>query len=203
VLHKIHRLSATIVATYALGHLFNHLVALRGIDAHVDFMKAYREIYRYPALEALLFLCLTYQIASGSYFIIKGWGQRHDFWDKAQALSGAYLVFFLLLHVGAVLFGRAILKLDTNFYYAAAGLNIAPFPVFFLPYYFLAVVAFFTHVACAFHRLARGHVTETMRNKVGYAVVIVSIVLSSIIVATFSGAFYKVDIPREYQKTFE
>lgn len=203
MLHKIHRLSAAFIASYVLIHLFNHLLALKGINAHIEFMKEYREIYRFPIFEVLLLFFLVFQISSGIYFIVKRRFQRNGFFVKAQALSGAYLGFFLLIHVGAVLLGRAAFDLDTNFYYAAAGLNIPPFKAFFLPYYFLAIIAFITHVVCAFHWLARGHVAERVRNYIGYAVILIGVALSVLIVATFAGAFYTIDIPAEYRATFE
>ncbi len=43
----------------------------------------------------------------------------------------------------------------TNFYYAAAGMHVAPFQYYFVPYYFLAVAAIFGHIACAMHWLLR------------------------------------------------
>lgn len=203
MLHRIHRLSAAIIGTYVLFHLFNHLLSLKGTNAHIEFMKEYRDIYRFPILEFLLLFLVAFQITSGSYFIVKRRRHRHGFFEKAQALSGAYLAFFLLIYVLAVLSGRVVFKLDTNFYYAAAGLNITPFQAFFLPYYFLAVVALFTHVACALHWLGRARFTERIRNNVGYVAILLGIVLSAIIVATFMGAFYTVDIPTEYRATFE
>jgi hypothetical protein len=43
-------------------------------------------------------------------------GQRQNFFDRLQAVSGGYLAFFLLNYVGAVLFARPVLDLDTNFF---------------------------------------------------------------------------------------
>lgn len=74
------------------------------------------------------------QAASGSWLLARRWKQRRGKVAWLQALSGAYLAFFLMVHVGAVLFGRTVLKLDTNFYYAAAGLYVPPFQFFFAPY---------------------------------------------------------------------
>jgi hypothetical protein len=203
MLHRLHRLSAVIIGSYVLLHLFNHLLALKGPALHIAFMKQYRQIYRLPVIEALLMFLLVYQIGSGIYFIVKRRGQRHGFFAKAQAWSGAYLAFFLLIHVGAVLYGRYALHLDTNFYYAAAGLNITPYQVFFMPYYFLAVVAFFTHVACALHWLSRKHITLPVRNLAGYATLFLGISIATLIVATFMGAFYHVTIPAAYRATFQ
>lgn len=203
MLHKFHRLSAAVIGSYVLIHLFNHLLALNGIAAHIAFMKHYRHIYRTPILETVLMCLLVYQIGSGIYFIVKRRGQRQGFFAKAQAWSGAYLAFFVLIHVGAVMYGRYALGLDTNFYYAAAGLNIMPFAIFFLPYYFLAVVAFFTHLACAGHWLARNYVTEPARTAIAYATMTLGLAVSSLIVTTFMGAFYPVVIPAIYRATFQ
>jgi len=100
------------------------------------------------------------------------------------------------------MYGRYALHLDTNFYYAAAGLNIAPYQLFFVPYYFLAVVAFFTHIACALHWLTRTRLTVATRDMTGYATLFLGIIVSTLIVATFMGAFYHVTIPAIYRATF-
>lgn len=64
-------------------------------------------------------------------------------------MSGTYLALFLVIHVSAIAVGRLAMHLDTKFYFAAAGFHVPPFQLFFIPYYFLAVVALFTHVGCA------------------------------------------------------
>lgn len=202
MLHRIHRLAAAIIGLYALAHLANHVLALRGVGSHIAFMEGVRHVTRIPAVEALLLACVGWQAGSGLYFVWRRWGQRHGLFDRLQAVSGAYLAFFLLVHVSSVLYGRLALGLDTNFYFAAAGLNISPFPAFFIPYYSTAVVALIVHVTCAFHYLASGRTTQIVRDRIGYAAVGGGIVLAFVIVATFSGAFYSVQIPHEYQATY-
>ena len=95
-----------------------------------------------------------------------------------------------------------MLGLDINFFFAAAGLNIAPFQWFFLPYYALGVTAFVTHVVCALHYLTRRRFRSRARNVAGYVGVAAGALLAAVIVATFSGAFYRVVIPPAYQATF-
>ncbi len=46
-----------------------------------------------------------------------------------------------MVHVGAVLFGRAVRHLDTNFCFAAAGFFLPQNQHFFGPNHFLAVLA--------------------------------------------------------------
>ena len=47
LLHKLHRISACIIGAYIVVHLFNHLLALQSIEAHVRFMESFRQIYRH------------------------------------------------------------------------------------------------------------------------------------------------------------
>lgn len=202
MLHKLHRASAFIIGTYVAVHLFNHGLALRSVEAHVQFMESFRHIYRNPFVEALLLACAAFQVGSGIYFIKNRWGQRHGFFERAQVLSGSYLAFFLLVHVGAVLFGRAVLNLDTNFYYAAAGMHVPPFQYYFVPYYFLAVVAIFGHIACAAHWFTRENLSEVSRNYFGYVIIVVGALASTLIVAAFAGAYYDIRVPQEYRATY-
>lgn len=202
MLHKLHRASAYVIGAYIAVHLFNHLLALRSVEAHIQFMESFRHIYRNPFVEILLLACVTFQVGSGIYFIKNRWRKRHGFFERVQALSGGYLAFFLLIHVGAVLFGRTVLQLDTNFYYAAAGMHVSPFQYYFVPYYFLAVVAIFGHVACVIYWLTRDNQSEASRNYFGYTILAIGIVVATLIVTAFAGAFYDVKIPQKYQATY-
>ena len=202
MLHILHRASACIIGAYVAVHLFNHLLAIESVAAHIQFMESFRQVYRNSFVELLLLACVTFQIDSGVYFIKNRWGQRRGFFERVQALSGGFLAYFLLVHVGAILFGRAALKLDTNFYYAAAGIHVPPFQYYFLPYYFLAVIAFFGHVACAIHSLNRKNFGEPSRNYFGYAVLAVGVAISTLIVAAFAGAFYDIQVPQNYRATY-
>ena len=121
-LRIIHKYSALVIVAFAFLHITNHLMSLINIQSHIVFMDIARKIYRQPIVEGLLLLCVVFQATSGLWLLIRGWRQRRGFVAWLQAISGSYLACFLLVHVGAVLYGRAILQLDTNFYFAAAGL---------------------------------------------------------------------------------
>jgi putative ABC transport system permease protein len=163
-LRKLHALSAVLIAAFACLHIVNHLVGLSGVAQHIAFMEVARSVYRFPAVEPALLSCVAFQIVSGLTFVVRGWKQRNGFVPWLQAISGAYLSFFLVIHVGAVLFGRGVLHLNTNFYFAAAGFHVAPFQFFFAPYYFFAVVALFTHLGCAayWHSQSRTRLARTL-----------------------------------------
>jgi len=200
-LRTLHGFSALFLVAYAAVHIANHLVGLAGIEAHIAFMRDFRSVYRIPVVEAMLLAAVAFQVYSGLTFVVRGWKQRQGLVPWLQAGSGAYLAFFFLNHVGAVLFGRTVLDLDTNFYFAAAGFHVPPFQYFFAPYYFLAVLALFTHLGCALYwqlqakpRFARGVAVALP--------VVVGLAVSSLIVLSLAGVFYRVDIPPEYKATF-
>ncbi len=200
-LRKLHGTSALIIAVYACVHIANHLVGMGGIEAHIAFMRAARLVYRFPGLEVLLLSAIAFQIYSGLTSVIRGWKQRQGFIPWLQAGAGAYLVFFFFIHVSAVLLGRTVLHLETNFYFAAAGFHVPPFQFFFAPYYFLGVLGLFTHLGCALYwRLqARSRpariLAVALPSSVGF-------VVSLLIVLSLAGAFYPVQVPPEYKATY-
>lgn len=201
-LHKLHRFSAVLIASYACIHIINHLVGLVGVDAHIAFMKTARLVYRSPVIEGLLLFAIALQIISGFTFVVRGWKQRQGFISWLQAISGAYLVFFLFNHVSAVLIGRNVLHLDTNFYYAAVGLDVFPVKFFFVPYYFLSVLALLTHLGCALY----WQLPSSSSKIRGLAVALllgIGFVTSLLILLTFTGVFYSVHVPLEYKAMYE
>jgi succinate dehydrogenase/fumarate reductase cytochrome b subunit len=199
---RLHRFAAILTGLYVLAHLANHLIALGGVDAHIAFMQAVRKITRVPAVEALLLAGVAVQAASGLRLLWRRRGQRRLFFDRLQALSGAYLGFFLAVHVTSVLFGRAVLRLDTNFYFAAAGLQVKPYPLFFMPYYGLAVAALFVHLACALRRRLPARMPLASRERLAWGGIALGAVVAVLIVAAFSGAFYVINLPPAYRATF-
>ena len=200
-LRKLHALSAIFIAAFACLHIANHLVGLTGAQTHIAFMEAARSVYRFPVFEAVLLGCVLFQIVSGLTFVIRGWKQRRGLVPWVQALSGAYLSFFLVVHVSAVLVGRSVLNLDTNFYFAAAGFHVPPMQFFFAPYYFLAVVALFTHLGCAaYWRFQdRPRVSRALAVAVPFAV---GTVASLLIVLSLAGLLYPLEVPAEYKASY-
>lgn len=197
---KLHRLSACVIAAYAVVHIANHLIGLQGVASHIAFMKAVRTVYRAAAIEWLLLAAVAVQIVTGFTAVVRGWKERQGAVAWLQAGSGAYLAYFMLNHVGAVMYGR-YLGLDTNFYYAAAGLHLTPFRYYFAPYYFFAVLALFAHAGCALYWQV-----PPASGRSGLFVVAlpasVGAVLSLAIVLAMAGFFYPVEIPDHYKATF-
>ncbi len=198
-LRRLHFLSAMVIAAYACVHIVNHVVGLGGVAAHVAFMDAARSVYRLPVVEAVLLACVAFQVASGLRFVVRGWKDRRGLVPWLQAASGAYLAFFLLVHVGAVLFGRGALQLDTNFHFAAAGFHVPPYAWFFAPYYLLAVLAIFVHLGCAAHWRASSRTSRLLAVALPSSV---GLVLSVLIVLSLAGALFPVDVPAAYRATY-
>ena len=199
-LRTLHRTSAVFIAAFACLHVANHLASLAGIPSHIAFMEAARKLYRQPTVEFLLLLCVAFQVASGLWFIIHGWNRRRGGVAWLQAISGALLAFFLLVHVGAVLYGRTVLNLDTNFYFAAAGFHVPPNQFFFAPYYFLAILALFTHLGCA----AYWHLQTSPPRTRALAIALPMVVggaVSLLIVLSLAGKLQPVEVPAKYKAT--
>ncbi len=196
-LRSLHRASAFVLVAYALLHIGNHLAALHSVTSHISVMNALRVAYRQPLIEGLLLICVLSQVVSGLGLAIRGWAAIEGRVARLQAVSGIYLALFLLIHVSAVLLGRAMLGLDTNFYFAAAGFHVAPFKWFFAPYYFLAVLALFAHVGCALYW--RFHSSAPRRAKMGLAGALIAGTAASLAISlSLAGKLQPVRIPAEY-----
>jgi len=202
MLHKIHRISAIIIASYFIVHIANHLTGLAGIAAHIAFMEKARAVYRMTLVEILLLASVAIQIVSGIRFIIARWRQQRGFYDRLQVISGGYVAFFLMLHVSAVLIGR-MTGLDTNFYFAAAGMHSGYLFLFFIPYYFFGVAAVFAHIACAFVWLSRDRLAKVTRHWIARALIGFGLLVAGVIVAVLAGWVYPVIIPVEYLQTYQ
>jgi hypothetical protein len=106
----------------------------------------------------------------------------------------------LFIHVAAVLLGRAVYGLDTNFHFAAAGLHVQPFQYFFAPYYLLAVLALFTHLGCALSWYVGSSIG--LRASVVALSMCVGVVMSTLILAALMGGIYPYEVPQQYKNTY-
>ncbi|MEL6535464.1 MAG: hypothetical protein AAFQ98_08635 [Bacteroidota bacterium] len=195
---KAHHFSGLFIALFAGLHLFNHLLSLGGIQQHLNSMAAMRQVYRHPILETALLLAVVLQITTG----LRLWGRlrqkAHPFFVRLQLWSGLYLAMFLLIHVGAVLAGRWVFQLDTNFYFAAVGINTFPFNLFFIPYYLLAVLSVFAHLAAVHaQKMKRSWGTLTPKGQAQMLLALGAIV-AVLILYGITGGFQGVEVPEEY-----
>lgn len=148
----IHYCSGITIALFMGFHLLNHLLILHSEALHIKFMQRARKVYRNPIAESILLFAVLVQVVTGISLVLSKWSKMEDFFDRVQVISGLYLSFFLLVHISAVLYGRYRLRFDTNLYFGAGVMNMWPHKLFFMPYYSLAILAFFSHIA-AIHKI--------------------------------------------------
>lgn len=148
-LRLAHRGAALLIIGFAVLHIGNHLALFGGAQAHIAVMEALRPVYRNILVEVALLGAILFQIVSGATMLWRGRKGRSHHIARLQAASGVVLLLFLAVHVSAILAGRAN-GVDTNIYFAVAGYYTG-LSWFFVPYYFLAVSALFTHLGCALY----------------------------------------------------
>lgn len=184
-----HRAVAIPAAIFIFAHLTNHLFALRSLAAYNTVQDALRLVYRNAIVEPLLIAAFAVLILTGVAMTWRG-RHRHGFLNHAQVASGLFIAVFLCSHVmAAVVGGRALGHVDTNFIFAAggpAGLLHSPGAVRLIPYYFLAPVAFFAHIGgFARRQMLRSHVSHA--NAAGLSIFIAGVVVSTLIMAALCG----------------
>ncbi len=184
---------------FILGHLATHLTAVMGPQVHMRVLKATQGLYRNPIVEPVLLAALLAQILVGARLLARRWGQAEKgFWGWAQLLSGGYLIAFMLNHSSAALFTRHVLGMDTDFSWAAATVNLAPFKYGFIPYYALGVVSAFTHLAAA--------VQFAWGERVGWAppaLMALGAAVAAAILASLCGLLYPITLPPANAAYFE
>jgi hypothetical protein len=195
----MHYYSGMTLASFISLHLLNHVMALGGLQRHMDVMHLLRMVYRNPVAESLLLLAVAVQVFSGlKLFARLKKNPGHGF-AKLQIWSGLYLSFFFLFHVSAVLYGRTIQHLDTNIYYGIAGLNTFPYLLFFVPYYAFAIMAFFAHIAAVHVQKMRRPILGSLPRKQSMVILMIGIAFTLIILYTLTNGFKGYIMPKAYQ----
>jgi hypothetical protein len=198
-LRKAHYASGLTITVFVMMHLFNHTLSILGADVHIEAMDTLRQIYRNPFIETVLLLAVAIQIVSGIKLFKAGRRTATTWFDKLQIWSGLYLAIFFIIHLSAVFGGRLFLHLDTNFYFGVAGLNTFPFYLFFIPYYGLAILAFFGHIAAIHSKKMKQHAFGLSPQQQATVIMVFGLVLT---LATFYGLtnhLQGVAIPKEYE----
>ncbi|MFS0489206.1 hypothetical protein [Leadbetterella byssophila] len=194
---KLHYFSGIVLSIFITLHLLNHLGSIWGAEVHIQSMNYIRKLYRNIVVETLLLCSVSIQIFSGLRLVYKRKTLKLSFFQIIQNYSGLYLSFFLLVHLSAIMVGRYYLKLDTNFYFGVAGLNTFPINLFFIPYYALALISVFTHLAVV-------HKTKTSIRIISpqaqfYIIMILGTLITIGIFYGLTSHFQGIDIPEEYR----
>lgn len=195
---KIHYTSGLAITTFIGLHLFNHTWSILGADRHIEMMNNLRLLYRNIFVETILLLAVLVQIVSGlKLFKINRKIAITNF-DKLHIWSGLYLAIFFVIHLSAVLGGRVFLHLDTNFYFGVAGLNSFPFNLFFIPYYGLAILSFFGHIASIHNQKMKQSIFGLPPKRQSFVILILGFILTIVIFYGLTNHFNGVTIPKEY-----
>jgi hypothetical protein len=200
---KLHFISGLIMAVFIALHLFNHACSIFGADTHIEVMSMLRPLYRNLFVESVLLLAVLVQIVSGLGLLKHFRKTASSSFDKLHIWSGLYLAIFLIIHVGAVLSGRFFLHLDTNFYFGVAGLNTFPLNLFFVPYYVLAILSFFWHVASIHSRKMKAYVLSFDPKAQAKAILVIGLVVTVLIFWGLTNGFKGVTIPGEFKPIFD
>lgn len=195
---NIHFASGLIISVFVALHLLNHSVSLYGADAHIAFMNEWRTIYRQPIVEGVLLFAVLTQSVSGLSLFFRKRKSKLNFFELLHIWSGLYLAAFFLFHLSAVLGGRFFLGLDTNFYFGVAGLNTFPFYLFFVPYYALAILSFFAHIAAIHHQKMKHYILGFSPLQQAIAILLLGVASICLIFYGLTNGFAGVAIPEAY-----
>ncbi len=196
---KIHFISGLTLTVFVGLHLFNHTLSIFGADCHIEAMNSLRLFYRNIFVETVLLIAVIVQIISGLIFFKTNRKTATSHFDKLHIWTGLYMAFFFVIHLSAVLGGRLFLHLDTNFYFGVVGLNSFPFNLFFIPYYGLAILSFFGHIASIHSKKMKQTIFGLSPNRQSIIILIFGLLLTIVIFYGLTNHFNGVTIPKEYE----
>jgi succinate dehydrogenase/fumarate reductase cytochrome b subunit len=175
---KLHFYSGITISIFVFLHLFNHFMVLTSAEKHLEIMDSLRLIYRNLVAESILLIAVVIQVISGIIQFRKMKNTKG--FERLQVVSGLYLAFFFVIHVSAVMAGRTM-GTDTNLYFAIGGLYVFPAKLFFIPYYSLSIIAFFSHLAGIHYKKSQAYFTEKQANLQAKILVVLGIISSVLI----------------------
>lgn len=196
---NIHYVSGLIITFFVGIHLFNHAWSILGADRHIEMMNTLRPFYRNIFVETVLLSAVFVQIISGLKLFRVNRKIASTFFERLHIWTGLYLAIFFVIHLSAVMSGRFFLHLDTNFYFGVAGLNSFPTNLFFVPYYGLAIISFFGHIASIHAKKMKQPIFGLTPIKQSSVIFIFGIILTIIIFYGLTNHFKGVIIPEKYK----
>lgn len=198
MLRAVHYFSGIVLTVFVGLHLLNHLVAIFGESYHIETMNVLRGVYRHLFVETVLLTVIFVQIISGLKLYQENRKTASSFFEKLHIWTGLYMSFFFVFHVSAILFGRLVLDLDTNFYFGATGINTFPFTLFFVVYYWLAIFSFFGHIAAIHQKKMRKNIAGLTPMEQSKIIIAIGLLLPILIFYGQTNGFQGVEIPKEY-----
>ena len=175
------------------------MVSIFGADKHIEVMNTLRLFYRNMFIEIILLMAVLVQIISGIKLFKTNRKIAITPFDKLHIYTGLYLAIFFVIHLSAVIGGRIILHLDTNFYFGVAGLNSFPLNLFFVPYYGLAILSFFGHISSIHSKKMKQSIFGLSPNRQSILILTFGIIITFVIFFGLTNHFDGVTIPKEYE----
>jgi hypothetical protein len=197
---KMHFISGIMITIFVGIHLFNHTWSVLGAEKHIEMMNVLRLFYRHIFSESILFIAVILQIWSGITLFKRSIKNTLLTVEKLRLWTGLYLAIFFIIHLSAILFGRFILHLDTNLYFGVAGINTFPYNLFFIPYYALAILSFFGHLASVHHQKMKRTILSVSPRQQSISIIVFSIGLTFVIFFGLTNHFHGIKIPPAYHK---
>lgn len=198
-LRKAHYLSGLVLTAFIGLHLFNHVCSIFGAARHIEIMNTLRVFYRHIVIEIILMIAVALQIISGLKLFNHARKFAITIFEKIHIGTGLYLSLFLVIHLSAILIGRFILQLDTNFYFGVAGLNSFPHNLFFIPYYGFAIISFFGHIASIHHKKMKQTIFGCSPTQQSIGILILGTVITMVIFYGLTNHFTGVIVPKEFE----
>jgi MFS family permease len=193
-----HRRNAALLLVFLGLHLTSHVSALFGPETQSILFQYLRPLYRAPFIEPILIGLFLTQVGLGLILVAPRLRQsQKPLWSWIQITSGLYLALFIVNHIFlGILRGRTYAGVETGFYFVASTLVTAPIRYGFIPYYSLAVIALFVHIAAALHWSGRS-------KRVSFGVLAIGAAVAFITVGYYAGLFYAIELPEAYQRYIE
>jgi hypothetical protein len=196
---KTHYISGLTITIFIAIHLFNHFCSIFGADKHIEIMNVLRLFYRNIFIETILLIAIVVQIVSGLRLFKSNRKIAKYSFEQIHIWTGLYLAIFLIIHLIAVFYGRYFLHINTNYYFGVAALNSFPSILFFIPYYGLAIISFFGHIASVHSEKMGKSILNLSPNRQGIAIITLGCIFTIIIFYGLTNKFKGVIIPKEYQ----
>ncbi len=196
----LHRITGIVVSIFIVAHLFNHLTAWFGIETHQYILEKLRQVYRIPVLEFILVISFFFQAFSGFRMCYHIWKKEQKTKvEKIQMYSGILLGLFIIQHIPATIGQRWYYEFDTNFYFASRVVLEQPLYFYFVPYYFIGIMAFAFHLAEIHRKKIVQYISQEQANIHYYLILGIFFIIALLILYIFMGGKYDIQIPEAYR----
>jgi succinate dehydrogenase/fumarate reductase cytochrome b subunit len=197
---RFHKTSAMVLVIFVFFHMLNHLSGLFGIEAYNAVQKVLRLVYRFPPVEFILLLMVSSQLLTGMWLLVRALrrGRPQGFWSWLQVISGGMFFWFLAEHLLALVAARWGFGLDTNFSWPASVMNGPPFTWYFIPYYFLGVVAALSHIGVGLRYWALDAGKPKLGNWIGFGCMSAGVVIGAVVVIVLTETLFEIPLSPEW-----